>query len=132
VETGEGRTAGPSEAGGSDMPTYEYQCRKCGHEFEREQRIVEDPIKRCPACKSNQARRLISKTSFVLKGSGWYNDLYSSAKPETSAGDAKGEKSEKSDKPEKSESKGDSKGESKSDSKKSDSGKKSSAKKSAA
>ncbi|NNL66386.1 MAG: zinc ribbon domain-containing protein [Myxococcales bacterium] len=72
------------------MPIYDYQCQKCGHEFEKEQRIVEDPIKRCPACKSNQAKRLISKTSFVLKGGGWYNDLYASTggKP---GGDAKGD-----------------------------------------
>jgi len=82
------------------MPIYEYQCRKCGHEFEREQRIVEDPIKKCPACKSNQAKRLISKTSFVLKGGGWYNDLYSSAKPASASddGDAKSEKGEKGEK----------------------------------
>jgi putative FmdB family regulatory protein len=60
------------------MPTYEYQCDACGHEFEREQRITEDPIKTCPSCKARKARRLISRTSFVLKGSGWYSDLYSS------------------------------------------------------
>jgi len=82
------------------MPIYEYQCQKCGHEFEREQRIVEDPIKKCPACKANRAKRLISKTSFVLKGGGWYNDLYSSAKPADrsgeAGGDAKAEPGEKS------------------------------------
>jgi putative FmdB family regulatory protein len=60
------------------MPTYEYRCDKCGHEFEREQRITEDPIKSCPKCRSQKARRLISVTSFVLKGGGWYSDLYSS------------------------------------------------------
>ncbi|HTF32132.1 MAG TPA: zinc ribbon domain-containing protein [Myxococcota bacterium] len=67
------------------MPTYEYQCEKCGHEFEREQRITDDPIKTCPKCKAPKAKRLISATSFVLKGSGWYSDLYSSsgAKKET-------------------------------------------------
>ena len=67
------------------MPTYEYQCDKCGHEFEREQRITDDPIKTCPKCKAPKAKRLISATSFVLKGSGWYSDLYSSssAKKET-------------------------------------------------
>jgi len=78
------------------MPIYEYRCGKCGHEFEREQRIVDDPIKKCPACRSLKAKRLISKTSFVLKGGGWYNDLYSSAKPgggsdDPSSSDAKGE-----------------------------------------
>lgn len=61
------------------MPTYEYQCKKCDHEFSREQRITEKPVKKCPECGSMQAKRLISKTNFVLKGSGWYNDLYSSS-----------------------------------------------------
>lgn len=60
------------------MPTYEYCCGKCGHEFEREQRITEDPIKKCPSCGAMKAKRMISATSFVLKGGGWYSDLYSS------------------------------------------------------
>ena len=64
------------------MPTYEYACGKCGHEFEREQRITEDPVKTCPECRGRKVRRLISSTSFVLKGSGWYSDLYSSQKPD--------------------------------------------------
>jgi putative FmdB family regulatory protein len=64
------------------MPTYEYACDKCGHEFECEQRITEAPIKTCPQCRGRRVRRLISSTSFVLKGSGWYSDLYSSAKPD--------------------------------------------------
>lgn len=63
------------------MPTYEYLCGKCGHEFEREQRITEDPVKTCPECRARKVQRLISRTGFVLKGSGWYSDLYSSAKP---------------------------------------------------
>ena len=67
------------------MPTYEYRCGKCGHEFEREQRITEDPIKKCPSCGSSQATRLISATSFVLKGGGWYSDLYSSSKGSSDA-----------------------------------------------
>jgi putative FmdB family regulatory protein len=73
------------------MPIYEYQCKACGHEFEREQRITEDPIKKCPSCAAPQARRLISRTSFVLKGGGWYSDLYSSSKTpakESGGGDA--------------------------------------------
>ena len=63
------------------MPVYEYQCKGCGHEFEREQRISEAPIKKCPSCGALKARRQISRTSFVLKGGGWYSDLYGSAKP---------------------------------------------------
>ena len=90
------------------MPTYEYRCEKCGHEFERGQRITENPVKSCPACRAKKVRRLISRTAFVLKGSGWYSDLYSSAKPSAESVDkseAKGEvsseaKSEASAKPE--------------------------------
>ena len=82
------------------MPTYEYYCKACDHEWEREQRISDAPLKTCPRCKARKAKRMISQTSFVLKGSGWYSDLYSSskdggktdgdAKPEaTGGGDAK-------------------------------------------
>ena len=81
------------------MPIYEYACAKCEREFEVEQRITEDPVKTCPHCRSRRVKRLISSTSFVLKGSGWYSDLYSSNKSE--GGDGKeGEKSEDA-KPEK-------------------------------
>ena len=62
------------------MPTYDYQCQKCGHEFERVQRITEDPIKTCPECKSRQAKRLLSAPNFILKGGGWYADGYGNAK----------------------------------------------------
>lgn len=62
------------------MPIYEYACDKCSLEFEVEQRITDDPVKTCPGCRSRKVRRLISQTSFVLKGGGWYSDLYSSAK----------------------------------------------------
>jgi putative FmdB family regulatory protein len=74
------------------MPVYEYQCTACSFEFEREQRISEDPIKKCPKCGKQKAKRLISRTSFVLKGGGWYGDLYGSVKPasEKKDGDASG------------------------------------------
>ena len=62
------------------MPTYDYQCEKCGHEFERVQRITEDPIKTCPECKSKKAKRLLSAPNFILKGGGWYADGYGSSK----------------------------------------------------
>ena len=52
------------------MPIYEYQCEKCG-EFEVTQRITEAPLKKCPTCK-RKVKKLISNTSFQLKGSGWY------------------------------------------------------------
>lgn len=62
------------------MPIYEYACERCKKEFEVEQRITEEPLKRCPSCRSTKIKRLISQTSFVLKGGGWYSDLYSSSK----------------------------------------------------
>ncbi len=53
------------------MPTYEYECTTCGYQFEKEQKITEDPIKDCPSC-GNSVKRIISGGNFVLKGSGWY------------------------------------------------------------
>jgi putative FmdB family regulatory protein len=52
------------------MPIYEYACEHCGV-FEEMQRITDPPIAKCPKCK-RKVRRLISQTSFQLKGSGWY------------------------------------------------------------
>jgi putative FmdB family regulatory protein len=53
------------------MPIYEYRCEKCGKEFEAWQRISDDPIENCSDC-GGSARKLISQSTFVLKGSGWY------------------------------------------------------------
>ena len=60
------------------MPIYEYSCPTCG-EFEVTQRITESPLKKCPTCKS-KVRKLISTTSFQLKGSGWYATDYGGKK----------------------------------------------------
>ncbi len=60
------------------MPIYEYACERCESEFEVEQRITDNPLKTCPRCRSKKVKRLISRTSFVLKGGGWYSDLYAS------------------------------------------------------
>lgn len=65
------------------MPTYEYQCDACGERFERRQRITAPPITDCPTCEEPEIRRLISATSFQLKGSGWYATDYASAKSES-------------------------------------------------
>ena len=80
------------------MPTYDYQCQKCGHEFERVQRITEDPIKTCPECKSKKAKRLLSAPNFILKGGGWYADGYADAKKKSdSDASSKSESSDSSD-----------------------------------
>jgi len=59
------------------MPIYEYRCEHCG-EFEEMQRITDPPLERCPTCR-RRVRRLISSTSFQLKGSGWYVTDYARA-----------------------------------------------------
>lgn len=60
------------------MPTYEYGCDACGACFEREQSIKDAPIKKCPECGKSKARRMIAGSgNFILKGGGWYSDLYS-------------------------------------------------------
>ena len=63
------------------MPTYEYRCQECAHELEAFQSIKDAPLANCPACGKPRLQRLISATSFQLKGGGWYKDLYSSSKP---------------------------------------------------
>ncbi|WP_437735978.1 FmdB family zinc ribbon protein [Sorangium sp. So ce1335] len=61
------------------MPTYEYACTSCAHEWEAEQSIKEAPLSECPSCHNATARRQISRgTGFILKGGGWYSDLYAS------------------------------------------------------
>ena len=62
----------------TNMPTYEYECKECHHQLEAEQRIKDEPLKECPACHKPALERLISASSFQLKGGGWYKDAYSS------------------------------------------------------
>jgi len=73
------------------MPTYEYGCTACGSEWEQVQRITEPPIEVCPKCGKTAAHRLISAgTNFILKGGGWYSDLYSSSKSTGNKTDSNG------------------------------------------
>lgn len=61
------------------MPTYEYRCEKCGHEFEEFQSITAKPIRKCPKCGKNAVNRLISAgAGFIFKGSGFYQTDYRS------------------------------------------------------
>jgi putative FmdB family regulatory protein len=59
------------EEGDQRMPTYEYQCKTCGHHFERVQRFSDAPLTECPQC-SGVVRRVIHPAGIVFKGSGWY------------------------------------------------------------
>ena len=59
------------------MPVYEYECPACEKVFEVQQRISDDPLKTCPDC-GGEVKKLVSMSSFHLKGGGWYSDGYSS------------------------------------------------------
>jgi len=54
------------------MPTYTYRCDACKHEFEQQQKITDEALKECPECHESKLKRLITNTSFILKGNGWY------------------------------------------------------------
>ena len=61
------------------MPTYEYECGKCGIRFERFQSMTEEPLKKCPEC-GGKAKRIISAGSGVIfKGKGFYQTDYKPA-----------------------------------------------------
>ena len=88
------------------MPTYDYRCNACDHEFELFQSIMAKPIRRCPECKKLKLERLIGAGSTIIfKGSGFYQTDYRSeeyksrVKAETSTPEKKDNKS----KPEKKE-----------------------------
>lgn len=53
------------------MPTYHYECEKCGHDFEIDQKITDSPKKVCPKCRG-KLFRVIHAVSHILKGSGFY------------------------------------------------------------
>ena len=58
------------------MPTYEYQCQKCGHVFEAFQSITDEPLKECPVCKGPVKRLISSGAGLIFKGSGFYETDY--------------------------------------------------------
>jgi putative FmdB family regulatory protein len=57
------------------MPIYEYQCTECNHEFEVMQKMSDKPVEKCVKC-SGRVEKLISQSSFALKGTGWYQTDY--------------------------------------------------------
>lgn len=59
------------------MPTYEYECDVCGHEFEEFQSMSDKPLKKCPSCGKNKLQRLIGAgAGIIFKGSGFYETDY--------------------------------------------------------
>jgi putative FmdB family regulatory protein len=97
------------------MPTYDYVCDSCGHEFEEFQSISEPVLRKCPECKKQKLRRLFGTgAAVVFKGSGFYQTDYRSESYKSSAEKDK----PKAESSEKSESKSSDKSEKKSETKK--------------
>jgi putative FmdB family regulatory protein len=59
------------------MPIYEYQCESCKDVIEKWQSLSDKPLTTCPSC-AGAMKKLISRSSFQLKGGGWYADGYNS------------------------------------------------------
>ncbi len=96
------------------MPTYDYECGKCGHTFDAFQNMSDDPLKKCPECGKNGLKRLIGGgLGVIFKGSGFYStDSRSapaksgSASKSTDAGSSDTAKTEKTDSSSSSDSSG--------------------------
>lgn len=62
------------------MPIYEYRCTSCGHTLEVIQKLSDAPLTKCTEC-SGRLEKLVSRTAFLLKGGGWFNEGYGGSKP---------------------------------------------------
>jgi len=69
------------------MPTYEYECSKCGKKFDLFQLMKDDPIKKCPDCKGKVDRLLGRGSGIIFKGSGFYETDYKKKTPSLSSCD---------------------------------------------
>ena len=75
------------------MPIYEYECIDQGHRFEVLQKMADDPIQVCETC-GGKVKKLVSAAGFMLKGSGWFKDGYSSNKPSSTPNEGSSASSE--------------------------------------
>ncbi len=63
------------------MPTYDYECKSCGHHFESFQSITAEPLKECPKCNKEVVRLISSGSGFIFKGAGFYATDYRKGGP---------------------------------------------------
>ena len=68
------------------MPTYEYRCDSCGHEFETFQKITDDPLTACPRCTGTVERLITVGGGFMVKGQGVHATDYAGEKPSPRCG----------------------------------------------
>jgi putative FmdB family regulatory protein len=81
-------TTAPGTVNSAAVPIYEYQCQgKCKQVFEYMQSMKDPPKKKCEKC-GGKLEKQLSAAGFVLKGGGWYKDLYASSKPSASGGES--------------------------------------------
>jgi putative FmdB family regulatory protein len=79
------------------MPLYEYQCKKCGHRFEKIQKFSDKMVKKCPDC-GGPVEQMISAPAVQFKGSGWYVTDYAKKSSSPGSGGDSGSKDKKDDK----------------------------------
>jgi putative FmdB family regulatory protein len=81
------------------MPTYEYACPKCGHQFEQFQSMRDDPLKVCPKCKKTGLKRLVGGgAGLIFKGTGFYiTDYKNKGAGKKEGGESKPSESKSSD-----------------------------------
>ncbi len=60
------------------MPTYEYKCTKCNHQFEAVQKMTDNPLSKCPECRCKVKRLIGAGAGVIFKGSGFYETDYRS------------------------------------------------------
>ena len=84
------------------MPTYEYECTKCGHTFEKLQRISDDPLTRCPKCKGALRRLIHGGMGIIFKGSGFYTTDYKKSSALTGGNGSNKDKGKSSETPKES------------------------------
>src|SRR6478609_38047 len=70
------------------MPIYEYRCQACGAELEKLQKISDSPLTECPECGQESLVKLVSASSFRLKGGGWYESDFKTGKKKNGVEDA--------------------------------------------
>jgi putative FmdB family regulatory protein len=78
------------------VPIYEYSCTKCGETVEAMQKMSDPPLKKCPKCGGLLAK-MMSSTSFVLKGTGWYATDYAKKSNGSGNGSGNGKKADHKD-----------------------------------
>ena len=87
------------------MPTYDYKCTQCGHDFEMFQSMSEDQIKKCPECEGIVRRLVGGGSGLIFKGSGFYLTDYGKGKDQKKKADGQNGKEKKTTKTDKTKEK---------------------------